>query len=87
VWGFICIYIIIFIVVFILLLSTNLDMPSALSGAITSLANIGPGLNMLGDNASQANDAAKLIMSAAMLIGRLEIFTVLVLFTPAFWKK
>jgi len=87
VWGFICVYIIIFIVVFIALLATNLDMPSALSGAITSLANIGPGFNMLGDNASQASDTAKMIMSAAMLIGRLEIFTVLVLFTPAFWKR
>lgn len=87
VWGFICMYILIFILVFIALLTTNLDMPSALSGAITSLANIGPGLNLLGDNAAQANDAAKWIMSAAMLIGRLEIFTILVLFTPGFWKR
>ncbi|MFI4954403.1 MAG: TrkH family potassium uptake protein [Gammaproteobacteria bacterium] len=87
VWGFIAIYIIIFFLIFCALLATNLDMASALSGTMSSLANIGPGLNMLGDNFAQADDAAKSIMSFAMLIGRLEIFTVVILFTPAFWRR
>lgn len=87
VWGFLGVYMITVVVVFLLLLTTNLDIASALSGAISSVANLGPALNMLGDNFGQANDTAKLIICFAMLVGRLEIFTVLVLFTPAFWRS
>lgn len=87
VWGFIAIYIILLLIIFCALLATNLDMPSAFSGALSSLANLGPGLGVLGDNFAQADDMAKSIMSLGMLIGRLEVFTVIILFTPAFWRR
>ena len=49
--------------------------------------NLGPGLNEVGSNYAGVNDAAKWILSFAMLLGRLEIFTLLVLLTPAFWRR
>jgi trk system potassium uptake protein TrkH len=86
VWGFICVYIMLVLIVFLLLLATGLDIATALSGTFTSIANIGVGLGALGTDGASINETAKIIMSLAMLIGRLEIFTVLVLFTPAFWR-
>lgn len=76
-------------VVSILLGLTGLDFITSVSGAATALANIGPGL---GDEIGPAgtftglNDTAKWILSAAMLLGRLELMVVLVLFTPQFWR-
>ncbi|WP_280552966.1 TrkH family potassium uptake protein [Halomonas sp. 25-S5] len=68
----------------------GLDIVTALSGAATSVANVGPGLgDTIGPagNFSSLPDAAKWLLSLAMLMGRLEILTVLVLFTPMFWRK
>jgi trk system potassium uptake protein TrkH len=49
--------------------------------------NLGPGLGEVGSHYGNINDTAKAILSFAMLVGRLEVFSILVLFSPAFWKK
>jgi trk system potassium uptake protein len=76
--------------VFALLLSTlGLDYLTAMSAAVTALGNVGPGLGeIIGPAGTFAPlpDSAKWLLSAAMLLGRLELFTVLILFTPAFWR-
>ena len=67
----------------------GLDLITALSGAATALANVGPGLGEIigpAGNFGALPDPAKWLLSAGMLLGRLELFTVLVLFTPGFWR-
>jgi trk system potassium uptake protein TrkH len=67
----------------------GLDYVTAMSGALTALANVGPGFgDIIGPsgNFSSLPASAKWLLSAAMLLGRLELFTVLILFTPAFWR-
>ena len=73
----------------LLLSIVGLDYLTAMSGAVTALANVGPGLGGIIGPAgtfSTLPDSAKWVLSAAMLLGRLELFTVLVLLTPAFWR-
>jgi trk system potassium uptake protein TrkH len=73
-----------------LLSFTGLDFITSFSGAATSISNVGPGLGDLigpSGNFSELSNFAKWILSFAMLLGRLEIFTLLVLFFPGFWKK
>ena len=68
---------------------TGLDFLTAVSGAATSIANVGPGLgDIIGPSGTFAPlpDTAKWLLSAGMLLGRLELFTVLVLFLPSFWR-
>ena len=68
---------------------TGLDFLSAISGAATAISNVGPGLGeMIGPNGnfSGVSEISKWILSFAMLLGRLEIFAVLVLFLPSFWR-
>jgi trk system potassium uptake protein TrkH len=71
------------------LLATGLDLVSSFSAAMGSVNNVGPGLNAVGPSTTFATltDVQTWICSLAMLIGRLEIFSVLVLFTPTFWRK
>ena len=72
------------------LTATGLDILTALSGALTCLTNVGPGLgDVIGPagNFSAVPDAAKWLLSVAMLLGRLEILAVLVIFTPLFWRR
>ncbi len=90
VMGFFYLYIICFVVIAALLGMTGLDLETALSGAATSISNVGPGL---GDTIGPAGNfdalpsAAKWIMCAAMVMGRLELFTVLVMLIPSFWRQ
>jgi trk system potassium uptake protein TrkH len=73
----------------VLLGLTGLDVVTSVSGAAAALGNIGPGLgDVIGPRGDYAalNDVAKWILSAAMLIGRLELMAVMVLFTTAFWR-
>jgi trk system potassium uptake protein TrkH len=65
------------------------DIFSALSAVATTLGNIGPGFSEIGpmENFSELPDFAKWFLSFLMLLGRLELFTVLVLFSPSFWKE
>ena len=80
-----------YIFYFIILLSLNgLDFVTAISGAASSISNVGPGLgDIIGPNGnfSDLPDFSKLSLSLGMLLGRLELFTVLVLFFPSFWKN
>ena len=90
VMGFFFIFILSFIVITLLLSTTELDFVTSLSAAATSLANVGPGLgNTIGpeNNFFNVPVLAKWILIFSMLLGRLELFTVLVIFLPAFWRK
>ena len=87
---FIFSYLFIFFIIASLLSISGLDFLSAISGAATSISNVGPGLgDMIGPNGnfSEVSDLSKWILSFAMLLGRLEIFAVLVLFLPSFWRS
>ena len=69
---------------------SGLDFVTAISGAATSISNVGPGIGEnIGPNGnfSQLNDLSKWILSLAMIMGRLEIFAILILFIPSFWRK
>lgn len=87
VWSFIAIYALTFIAILILLLATGLDFYTAYSATVSSLNNIGPGLGIAAENFADIPTAAKWILCLSMLLGRLEIFTLLVILTPAFWRK
>jgi trk system potassium uptake protein TrkH len=90
VMGFFYLYILGFVLIAILLGLAGLDFVTALSGAATSISNVGPGLGeVIGaeGNFSSLPDSAKWVMSFAMLLGRLEIFTVLVMLNPEFWRR
>ena len=88
--SFIYLYILIFFLITALLSLSGLDFITAISGAATSISNVGPGLgNVIGSNGnfSTLPDISKWILSAGMILGRLELFAILVLFLPSFWKK
>ena len=89
VMSFFFFYVLVFVVLAVLLGITGLDFLTALSGAATAISNVGPGLGpVIGPDGSFAplSAAAKWILSAGMLLGRLELFTILVLVVPAFWR-
>jgi trk/ktr system potassium uptake protein len=86
VWSFFAVYMSAFIVILLLLMATGLDFTTAFSAVAASLNNLGPGLGAVAANYASVSDAAKGILCFAMLLGRLEVFTLLVLFTPAFWR-
>ena len=87
VWGFFAAYFAISALGILVLMSTGLDQETAFSAVAACLNNLGPGLGDVGRNFSSISDPAKWMLCMAMLLGRLEIFTLLVLFTPGFWKK
>jgi len=87
---FVASFFILWAIITVLLSATGLDFVTAVTGALTSLTNVGPGLGpVIGPvgNFSSLPDAAKWISALAMLLGRLEILAVLVIFTPAFWGR
>ena len=86
VWGFFAIYIVSFVILMLLIMSTGLDQVSAFSAIATSMNNLGPGLGEVAMSFATVSDSGKLIAAFAMLLGRLEVFTVLVLLTPEFWR-
>ncbi len=86
VWGFFFLYIASFAIMTILLTATGVDEETAYSAVGACLTNLGPALGEAGPNYAGLNDTAKVILSVAMLLGRLEIYTLLVLLTPAFWR-
>ena len=87
VWGFFSIYVISFIVLLMFVLMTGIDFESAFSAVGACLNNLGPGLGMVSENYANINSISKGILAFAMLLGRLEIFTLLVILTPMFWSK
>jgi trk system potassium uptake protein TrkH len=86
VWSFFAVYVITYIAIMLVLMATGLDFTTAFSATAASLNNLGPGLGAVASNYSQVGDTAMGVLCFAMLLGRLEIFTLLVLFTPAFWR-
>ena len=87
VWGFLAVYVIIFAILLLLLMATDIDFLTAFSALSACINNLGPGLGEVSQNYYGINEIAKWILCLAMLLGRLEIFTLLVLFTPAFWQR
>ena len=86
VWGFFLLFIASFAIMTMLLTATGLDMVTSYSAVIACISNMGPALGEAGLNYASLNDTAKVILSFAMLLGRLEIYTVLVLMMPDFWR-
>ena len=87
---FIFTFLFIFLIIAMLLSISGLDFITSISGAASSISNVGPGLgDMIGPNGNYKNipDLSKWILSAGMLLGRLELFAVLVLFFPSFWRN
>jgi len=87
VWGFFSIYVFIFMFLLLAMLGTGLNFETAFSAVGACLNNLGPGLGNVAENYSSVNEIGKLILCFAMILGRLEIFTLLVLFMPAFWRR
>ena len=88
--SFIFLYIIIFFSLTAILSLTGLDFVTSISGAATSISNVGPGLgDTIGPNGnfSSLENSSKWILSLGMILGRLELFAILVLFIPSFWRK
>lgn len=86
VMGFFFLFIASTVLMTLILLATGLDLVTAFSAVAACITNLGPGLGEVGRSYATLNDPAKVILSFAMLAGRLEIYTLLVLLTPAFWR-
>lgn len=87
VWGFFSAYALVFVVCMLALIATGLDELTSFSAVAATLNNLGPGLGEVAVHFGEINDPAKWILVVAMLFGRLEVFTLLVLFTPTFWRN
>ena len=87
VWGFFTVYVITFIMLLMLVLSSGLDFESAFSAVGATLNNLGPGLGAVSENYGSLSMMTKITLCFAMILGRLEIFTLLVVLTPAFWRR
>jgi len=87
IWGFFALYIASFSVMMLLLMASGLDQVTAFSALAACLNNLGPGLGDVGANYKDVNDFSKWVLCFAMLLGRLEIFTLLVILTPSFWRR
>ena len=88
--SFIYMYLVIFFIITALLSLTGLDFITSISGAATSISNVGPGLgSIIGPNGnfSTLPDVSKWILTLGMILGRLELFAILVLFLPSFWRN
>ena len=86
VWGFFAVYIIVFVIIMLIMLMTGMDQTTAFSAVAASLNNLGPGLGGVAAGFHDVSVVGKWSAVCAMLLGRLEIFTLLVLVTPTFWR-
>ena len=87
VWGFFAAYTLVFVFSMMLLLIAGVDNITAFTAVAACINNLGPGLGEVSASFASLNDFSKWVLTAAMLFGRLEIFTLLVLFTPSFWRS
>ncbi len=87
VFSFIAIYISLFLFFMFVLIFQNIDFYSAFSGTAAAINNLGPGLGGFSENYSALSDAGKFALTMAMIVGRLELFGVLILFVPSFWRS
>ena len=87
--AFFLFYVIIFAMGTFIMSALGLDFKTAIGATISSLGNIGPGIGQVGpeDNFAQIPTVGKWVLSFLMLLGRLELFTILVFLSPGFWKK
>jgi trk system potassium uptake protein TrkH len=87
VWGFFAIYIVVYGALMMSMMAFGLDQVTAFAAVAATLNNLGPGLGDVATGFGSMTPAVKWLSVCAMLLGRLEIFTLLVLFTPAFWRR
>ena len=87
IWGFFAWYVAVFVLAMLLLMLGGMDQVTAFSAVTTCINNMGPGLGKVAANFQHIDNYQKVILSMCMLIGRLEIFTLLVLLSPTFWKN
>jgi len=87
IWGFFASYVSVFAIIMLLLMATDLDQITAFSATAACINNLGPGLGDVSAHYGDINNMAKWLLCLAMIMGRLEIFTLLVLLTPTFWSK
>ena len=87
VWGFFSVYVMAYMAMLLALLAVDLDITTAFTAVGASINNLGPGLGDVAQNYGDIPDAAKWILCLGMLLGRLEVFTLLVLLSPHFWRN
>ncbi|MEQ8661193.1 MAG: potassium transporter TrkG, partial [Gammaproteobacteria bacterium] len=87
VWGFFATYVAVFALLLLALMATGLDQVTAFSAVAACLNNLGPGLGAVSLHYGDISDFAKYLLCLAMLLGRLEVFTLLVVLTPSFWRS
>jgi trk system potassium uptake protein TrkH len=87
VWGFFSAYVGSFVVIMVVIMISGLDQITAFSAVAATINNLGPGMGEVGPNYANINDFAKWMLCFAMLLGRLEVFTLLVIISGAFWRK
>lgn len=87
VWAFFSVYVALFVLMMLILMATGLDQVTAFSAVAAAMNNLGPGLGEVAANFQGLEDLSKWVLIFAMLLGRLEIFTLLVILTPAFWQR
>ncbi len=87
VWSFFSAYVASFVVIMVVLMISGMDQITAFSAVAATINNLGPGMGAVGPNYAGISDFAKWVLSFAMLLGRLEVFTLLVLISIAFWRK
>ena len=87
--AFIFLYLFIFILGSVLMAAIGLDFETAISSVATSIGNVGPGIGTVGPSSNFFHIPAfgKWVLALLMLVGRLEIFTVLIIFSPYFWRR
>lgn len=87
VWGFLAVYMFSALILLLLLLSQGIDITTAVGAVVAGIANAGVGIGDVAVHFTTFNTFSKWIYIAAMLVGRFEVFTILVLFTPSFWRR
>lgn len=87
VWGFLALYVLSYIVLGLSMTATGVELVTAFSAVTACLNNLGPGLGEVAANYAGLSDSGKWILCVAMLMGRLELYTLLVLFSPVFWRN
>jgi trk system potassium uptake protein TrkH len=87
VWGFFSAYAMIFVIIMVCLIGTGMDDVSAFTATAATLNNLGPGLGSVAGTYADVSDSGKWLLVLAMLFGRLEVFSLLVLFSPTFWRS
>jgi potassium uptake protein, trkH family len=86
IWAFFSAYLLVFLICLLGVIACGVEPFNAFNAVLASLNNLGPALGSVSSNMTTIPDSAKWILTVAMVCGRLEIFTLLALFTPAFWK-